>query len=152
MMFNITVSDHIHVIKYYICQTYTTRIQPPTIMCQSSDLGSRWNHVIRRGVLLKTPLQRLIPILSQLSFNLPKHSEPYYPCVRIHYLAHTVGQNSLSLAETLNVLHNTQHAGSRAIAVCSIKINVFWDMTICTEVPTFRWSLLLSYRRERCCR
>jgi len=47
----------------------------PTIMCLSSDLGSRRNHVVRGGVLLRTPLQRLIPIISPLSLNLLKHSE-----------------------------------------------------------------------------
>jgi len=53
------------------------------------------------GVFLRTPLQRLIPIVSRLSLNLLKYSEPYYPCMRLDFLSHTAGQNSVNILPKL---------------------------------------------------
>jgi len=100
-MCNITVRDYIHEDKYFVCQTHTTRIQPPTIMCLSSDLGARWNHVVREGRVVKDPTTKPNSTHRLLSLNLLKHSETYYPCMRIDYLAHTARQNSLNVLPKL---------------------------------------------------
>jgi hypothetical protein len=134
--------------EYFVCQTHTTRMQPHTIMSE------QWHgrKFVRGGVFLRTPLQRLISILSRLNLNLLKHPDTYYPSMRIKYRAHTAGLSSLKvLPKILKFLTIYIMPGSGVTQGHRLR-SMLWDdiLSIDTEVSELN-SLIQKWDEEDSC-